>query len=154
MFEAIVKAEVELVWKRLQELTSLDIQSIEDAKGALGKTSRKLLTTKHIRNALQQMLLRNVAEDAPSASITELAKKTHLNSNLLRSIFTKNKTEEQLVYEARELQAQFSKLYLYTNYLTYGQYLRDTERTAIHFTPYSDFRGRLYYKSEASPQSI
>jgi hypothetical protein len=154
MFEAIVKAEVELVWKKLQELTSLDIQSIEDAKGVLGKTSRKLLTTKHIRNALQQMLLRNVAEDAPSASITELAKKTHLNSNLLRSIFTKNKTEEQLIYEARELQAQFSKLYLYTNYLTYGQYLRDTERTTIHFTPYSDFRGRLYYKSEASPQSI
>lgn len=154
MFEVIVRAEVELVWKRLQELTSLDIHSIEDAKGVLGETSRKLLTTKHIRNALQQMLLRNAVEDAPSASIMELAKKTHMNSNLLRSIFTKNKTEEQLIYEARELQAQFSKLYLYTNYLTYCQYLRDTERITIHFTPYSDFRGRLYYKSEASPQSI
>lgn len=154
MFELLVKSEIELIIKKLQKLTPHDLQSINDVKVVLGQTVCNSLNAKHVRNILQQMLLRNLGEEVSSTSIMQLARKTDKSLNILRSIFIKNKTETQLIYEANEFQIQLSKLYLYENYLTYCNYLRSAERTTIHFTPYSDFRGRLYYKSEASLQSI
>lgn len=87
-------------------------------------------------------------------SILAMVKKTNINTNIIRRLFTKNKSEHQIIAEAQELQELFSKIYHYTNFLTYVSYLLERELKFVYFTPFADFRGRLYYRSEASIQSL
>lgn len=109
---------------------------------------------KNVRFFLQELLKQNLVEEDNEQQIKELVKKTHLNGALLKGLYKKNKEEHEIIAECQILQQAFSHLFLYSRFLIYVQYLANFDDAPIYFVPYSDFRGRLYYKSEATPQSI
>lgn len=150
----LVHQEITRLWNVISELTEESVEDIYQAKSSLRRASKEVYHTKHIRGFLQQLFVDNATVVDEGGTIGALAKKTNINASILKSIFKKNKQEQQLIFEAQKLQQSFSHLLLYTNFISYLTYINMRGIHTLYFLPYSDFRGRLYYKSEASPQSL
>lgn len=153
-FADLIKNNLHKTWEEINKITSLKVHNNLDAKLLLGKTTRLVYSRWYVRQALQQILMCFLKSYDNAATLASLAKKTSINSRLLGSIFAKHKSESELIREAQQLQVLFSEAYFFESYLNYFEYINNYSIKYVFFQPYADFRGRLYYKSEASPQSI
>lgn len=152
ILENLVVSDIEKIFLTIRELTGWSIASLPQAKASLGTTQRKVFKVRFVRNFIQNLLVQELTTPDIATTVKQLAFKTGINAALLKTLFRKNKDEHQLISESQTLQTAFSHLYLYEAFLTYLSYV--STRDYVYFYPYSDFRGRLYYKSEASPQSL
>lgn len=154
-YEKLIINQLDLLWQELECLTDTKIDSPLGVKKLLSINSKKVYYIKNVKCILQQLLLKNInnySDNNQSALITE--KKANMNSCLIKMLFAKINLENQLNDKVGKLQELFSKVYQYTNFLTYVSYLQENSLKFVYFTPFADFRGRLYYHSEASIQSI
>lgn len=153
--KTLVQAQLQKLSEELKNVTDTQHESIQDLKLALWESSRQLYKEKHITTFLQQFFSKEKLNlhqiDINSQRALDSIVKLNSTLNLL---FSKNSKEGELNISVRKLQKMFSHYLYFLNFLTYIDYLDQNNLTYIFFTPYADFRGRIYYKSEASPQSI
>lgn len=71
----------------------------------------------------------------------------------LLSLNSTKHLDEYLSNSLHRLQTCLTRLYLIREFRNYVKLLRDLDLQYIQFPVYSDFRGRIYYNSHASPQS-
>lgn len=154
-FTKLINHQLDLLWQDVERLTDIKITSLAEIKKHLTIKSSKIYHDKIIRYVLQQILIDNTTNLQQNNSLLwTMIQKTTINSNLIKRLFTKNKTEQETIIEAETLQELFTKIYQYSNFLSYVSYLLERNLDFVHFTPFADFRGRLYYRSEASIQSL
>ncbi len=149
----LAELELEALLKNNQP-TIENAETLNDLKILLQNLLKKVYTKKYTRAFFQEKLTFILKEDAEIKSIGDILKNSQNTQMLTKSLFKTNKTEQTLFTLANSVQTLFSKIYMLTNFLAYVEYIEEHKLEYLYFTVYADFRGRLYYNSEATIQSI
>lgn len=103
-------------------------------------------------------LLKEIYVDLETTSTIDVAKQFEKTKNFLtiekqRVVVDINKKKHLLQLEISKLQKHLSKIASYNFCVAYYNYLIENKISYFYLPTYSDFRGRLYYKSQISIQS-
>lgn len=150
----LVEIELKNLFSYAEQLTSEQHVDIADVRLLVGQLIKETQTLKYKRHFLQNKLKKLLDSDTSTDKIIVGLGRNREITSTGANLFKKNKEEKELDYITRELQGVFSKIYTLTTFLGYAEYLKTANIKTVTFIPRADFRGRLYYDSIASIQSL
>lgn len=149
----LVEIELENLLKNNQTIIE-DAETLHDLKLLLQNLLKRVYTKKYTRSFFQEKLKLTLKEELTQETVSDALKNSKTTQTLSKSLFKTNKDEKNLFMLANSVQVLFAKIYTLTNFLAFVEYIEEYNLTFLYFTVYADFRGRLYYNSEATIQSI
>lgn len=150
----LVELEIKTLLNTAEEITSEEGVDLGKIKLVVSQLLKETHTLKYKRQFIQNKLKTLLSYDVGVDNVLTKLKHTRHITNTSANLFKKNKEEHELEYTTRELQGIFSKVYTLTTFIGYADYIKLCNLRMVNFMPRADFRGRLYYDSLASIQSL
>lgn len=150
----LVELEIKTLLNQAEKLTLEKDVDLVKIKLVVTQLLKDTNTLKYKRQFIQNKLKMLLNADAESTNVLNQLDYYRKVTTTSANLFKKNKEEHELEYTTRELQSIFSKVYTLTTFLSYVDYIKQGGLKQISFIPRADFRGRLYYDSLASIQSL
>lgn len=149
----LAEIELENLLKTNQPIIG-DAETLNDLKLLLQNLLKNVYTKKYTRAFFQEKITFTLNSETTTQTVGDVIKASLTTQNLSKTLFKTNKAEKTLFTLANSVQTLFARIYTLTNFLAYVEYIEEHDLKYLYFTVYADFRGRLYYNSEVTIQSI